>query len=67
MVRLKGPFGAGSVGARALAAALILRTVAVIGLGDAALLGVLGAGLSHASIGLLFVLRAGARAGDGAD
>jgi hypothetical protein len=35
-----------------LAAALILCTVAVIGLGDAALL---GAGLSHASIGLLFV------------
>jgi hypothetical protein len=35
-----------------LAAALILCTVAVIGLGDAALL---GAGLSHASIRLLFV------------
>jgi hypothetical protein len=35
-----------------LAAALILWTVAVIGLGDAALW---GAGLLHALIGLLFV------------
>jgi hypothetical protein len=35
-----------------LAAALILWTVAVIGLGDAALW---GAGLFHAAIGLLFV------------